>query len=268
MEANYLYLDGTIVREPIIGVGGTGIVVSRRGYAYKIPLISKIIKIDGVPFDDPGYPPKEGDYDERATAIKAFENEKAIYRRLGDHAGIIRCYNLLSADPSIQMPLMEGDLRHYLDDQTRPTKATLLSWLTQLAHAMAHIHSRRVIVGDFRLDNIVFDGNMSIKLVDFSESSLMPPGWNLDGCDENGFSIGTDIGQFGAAMFDMITGQRCAFDIYHDWKQVGDRPTWPRRDTLPSTRGVWLGSIIEKCWTKGFVSAQDLAEALEKECVC
>lgn len=265
MDANYVYLDGTVVREEIIGVGGTGIVVSRGGYAYKIPLISKIIKIDGVPFDDGGFPPpKEGDYDERATAIEALENEKAIYRRLGDHSGIIRCYNLQSTDPSIQMPLMEGDLRHYLDE-TRPARATLLSWLTQLAHAMAHIHSRRVIIGDFRLDNIVYDENMSIKLVDFSESSLMPLDWDLDGCDGSGFSIWTDLGQFGAVMFDMITGQRCAFDIYHDWRQVGDQPTWPRRDTLPSTSGVWLGSIIEKCWTKGFGSAQDLVEELEKQ---
>jgi serine/threonine protein kinase len=165
------------------------------------------------------------------------------------------------------MPLMQGDLRRFLD-KTRPAKTTLLSWLTQLAHAIAHIHSRRIIIADFRLDNVVYDETMSIKIVDFSESSLMPLDWDLDGCDANGFSIWTDIGQFGAAMFDMITGQRCTFDIYQDWKQVGDQPTWPRRDTLPSTSGVWLGPIIEKCWTKEFVSAQDLVEELERESVC
>ncbi|KIW85358.1 hypothetical protein Z517_00748 [Fonsecaea pedrosoi CBS 271.37] len=266
MEANYVYLDGTTVREQIIGIGGTGIVVLRRGYAYKIPLISKIIKIDGVPFDSGKLlPSREGDYDERATAVKAFEHEKAIYRRLGDHPGIIRCYNLQSPDPSIQMPLMEGDLRHYLDQTTRPGKETLLSWMTQLAHAMSHIHSRHVIIADFRLDNVVFDEKMRIKLVDFSECSLMPLDWDLDDCDENGFSTWTDIGQFGAVMFDMITGQCCAFDIYQDWEQVGDPTTWPRRDSLPSTSGVWLGSIIEKCWTKQFPSARNLAEELDRE---
>lgn len=96
----------------------------------------------------------------------------------------------------------------------------------------------------------------------------MPLDWGQDGCDANGFSIWTDIGQFGAVMFDIITGQRCVFDIYQDWKQVDDPTTWPRRDSLPSTRGVWLGSIIEKCWTKGFVSAQDLVEELERHSVC
>ncbi|OAL32584.1 hypothetical protein AYO20_07894 [Fonsecaea nubica] len=267
MEANYVYLDGTTVTEDIIGIGGTGIVVSRRGYAYKIPLISKILKIDGIPFDYGALlPRKEGDYDERATAVKALEHEKDIYRRLGDHPGIIHCLNLQSPDPSIQMPLMEGDLRHYLDQTpTWPGKATLLSWMTQLAHAMVHIHSRRVIIADFRLDNIVFDEKMDIKLVDFSESTLMPLDWDLDGRDANGFSIWTDIGQFGAVMFDMTTGQRCTFDIYQDWKQVGDPTTWPGRETLPSTRRVWLGPIIEKCWNKQFALARRLAEELEKE---
>lgn len=265
--ANYLYLDGTRVTEEIIGVGGTGIVVHRGGYAFKIPRISKIVEIDGVPFDNGSLTPKEGDYDERAAAIRAFENEKAIYRRLGDYPGIIRCQNLSSTEPSIQMPLMNGDLRHYLAE-TMPERGTQLSWLTQLAHTIAYIHSRRIIIADFRLDNVVFNEKLAIKLVDFSESSLMPLDWDLDGCDDVGFSILTDIGQFGAAMFEMITGQRCAFDIYQDWNDVGDPTTWPRRDTLPSTGGVWLGSIIEKCWTKGFASAKDLAAELDNEKVC
>lgn len=50
--ANYLYLDGTVVKEEIIGVGGAGIVVKRGAYAFKIPRISKLIKIDRVPVHD------------------------------------------------------------------------------------------------------------------------------------------------------------------------------------------------------------------------
>ncbi|RMZ79917.1 hypothetical protein DV738_g3041, partial [Chaetothyriales sp. CBS 135597] len=262
--ANYLYLDGTVVIEEIIGVGGGGIVVKRGGYAFKIPRISKVIEIDGVPFDDGRLTPNEGDYDERAAAIRAFKNEKAIYRRLGDHPGIIRCYNLASDDPSIQMPLMKGDLRHHLAG-IRPGRATQLSWLLQLAHTLAYVHSRRVLICDIRLDNVVLDDNKSVKLIDFSESSLMPLDWDLNGCDDAGFSTFTDIGQFGALIFELTTGQRCSFDIYQDWKDVGDPTTWPRRETLPSTTGLWLGSIMEKCWTKGFLSAQDLEEELEKE---
>jgi len=39
----------------------------------------------------------------------------------------------------------------------------------------------------------------------------------------------------------------------------------PRRDSLPSTSDVWSGYIIEKCWTQGFRSANDLVAELSKE---
>ncbi|KIW10018.1 hypothetical protein PV08_11794 [Exophiala spinifera] len=102
---------------------------------------------------------------------------------------------------------------------------------------------------------------MSIKLVDFSESSLMPLDRNLDNCDVNSFSIwGRRWTSLGGWIFDMTPGQRCAFDIYQGWKQPEDPTTWRRRQHLLSTNGVWLGSVIQKCWTKDFESAQDLVE--------
>lgn len=50
-----------------------------------------------------------------------------------------------------------------------------------------------------------------------------------------------------------------------DWKP-GDPYSWPRRESLPSTDGIWLGHIIEACWIEGhFASADDLASALEDQ---
>ncbi|OAL29778.1 hypothetical protein AYO20_09070 [Fonsecaea nubica] len=130
---------------------------------------------------------------------------------------------------------------------------------------MAYIHSCRVIIGDFRLDNVVYDDQMRIKLLDFSECTLMPLEWDFVGSDDAGFSILTDIAHFGAVMFQIISGKDCAFDIYQEWTQVGDPTVWPSRETLPRTGGIWLGDIIDKCWSKGFMSASELAQALGKE---
>jgi hypothetical protein len=47
-------------------------------------------------------------------------------------------------------------------------------------------------------------------------------------------------------------------------KEATDEVTWPRRNNLPSTDNVWLGGIIEKCWTQGFKSAGDLAADLKQ----
>ncbi|EEQ35469.1 conserved hypothetical protein [Microsporum canis CBS 113480] len=227
-KSAFLHLDGTKVVERVIGIGGTGIVIERRQYALKIPRILRPIEVDGVPVATGRLTPEEGNYDERPDLIRSIQDEKAIYRRLGDHPGIVRCFNLSSDDPSIQMYLMKnGDLRHYLAE-TRPEKSIQLS-------------------------------------CDFGESVMMPLDWDLNGSDDLGFSIMTDIGQFGAVMFEIVTGQRCRFDLAQGQREPGDLYTWPRRDSLPSTTNTWLGHIIEKCWTQEITSAKDLAAELDEE---
>ena len=267
LNAEFLHLDGTRVVERIIGIGGTGIIIQQGQYALKIPRISREIERVGVPLMYERLTPKEGDYDERPDLISSIEDEKAIYRRLGDHPGILRCYNLSSSQHSIQMALMKnGDLRHYLAE-TRPEREQQLSWLTEMAHTMAYVHHRRIILADIRSENLLLDDDLAIKFADFGNSTLMPLEWDLDGSDDLGFSIFTDIGQFGAVMLEILTGQKCKFDIFQDWTEAGDSSSWPLRESLPSTREIWLGDIIEKCWTREYRSAQDLAAELDKKVV-
>ena len=257
-------MDGTKMTEQIIGQGQVGLVVSRGGYAVKIPKIERILEIDGVPRDSGRLTPEEGGYDPRTSLIELLQREKAIYRRLGDYSGVIQCLNRSSTDPEIQMPLMGDDLRHFLA-KVRPEKQRQLSWILQMAHTLAYVHSQRVLICDVRLDNFMVDDQTGkLKLIDFSNSTLMPLDWNLEGGDHDGYTILTDIGQLGVAMFDMITGQRCSFDLFQEWDDTGVM-TWPRRDTLPSTSGVWLGHIIEKCWNQGYKSAMELVEELNNE---
>ncbi|KAK2812763.1 hypothetical protein FQN50_001092 [Emmonsiellopsis sp. PD_5] len=261
----FLHLDGTRVVERVIGLGGTGIVVEQGQYALKIPRILRPIEVDGVPVATGRLTPEPGNYDERPDLIHSIQDEKAIYRRLGDHPGIVRCFNLSSDDPSIQMDLMKnGDLRHYLAEK-RPEKSTQLSWLTSMAHTMSYIHGYRIIIADIRLDNLLLTEDMCVKFCDFGESAMMPLDWDLNGTDDLGFSILTDIGQFGAVMFEIVTGQKCKFDLAQGRREPGDLYTWPPRDSLPSTTNTWLGNIIEKCWTRGITSAKDLAAELDKE---
>ncbi|KAK2806104.1 hypothetical protein FQN51_008057 [Onygenales sp. PD_10] len=249
----FLHLDGTRVVGRVIGLGGTGIVIERGQL------------VDGVPMSTGRLTPEPGNYDERPDLIRSIQDEKAIYRRLGDHPGIVRCFDLSSDDPSLQMDLMKnGDLRHYLAEK-RPKKSTQLSWLASMAHTMSYIHGCRIIIADIRLDNLLLTEDLCVKFSDFGESAMMPLDWDLNGSDDVGFSIMTDIGQFGAVMFEIVTGQRCKFDLAQGWREPGDMYTWPRRDSLPSTINVWLGHIIEECWTRGITSAKDLAAELDRE---
>lgn len=263
-EAVWLRLDGTILKEKVLGLGATGVIIEQGPYAIKIPNISRHIKVDGVPVEMRPLTPEEGDYDERPPLIESIQVEKAIYKRLGDHPGIVRCHNLESTDVSIQMDLMNGDLRHYMADNT-PERTTQLSWFTQIAHTIAYIHEHRIIVADIRLDNLLLDDTLAVKFCDFGESALMPLKWDLNGTDDLGFSVSTDIGQFGVVMYEVTTGLKCKYDLLQDRKEPENLYTCPRRDSLPSTENMWLGRIIDKCWTQAYKSAEELAVELDQE---
>lgn len=85
----------------------------------------------------------------------------------------------------------------------------------------------------------------------------------METADDEGSTIHTDIGQLGAAMYEIVTGERCSFDLLRDVPQ-DQSATWPKRFHLPCLNGVWLGWVIELCWTEGgFQSAWELVYLLE-----
>lgn len=49
-------------------------------------------------------------------------------------------------------------------------------------------------------------------------------------------------------MYGTITGQWCKFDIYQEWKDVGNPTVRPKRHTLPSTKDLWLGSLAHSAF--------------------
>lgn len=264
-ESVLLHLDGTVVTEKVIGEGGSGIVIEKGQYAVKLPKLSREVKVYGVPVEMRPLTLEGDDYDERPPLIQSIELEKAIYQKLGNHYGIVRCHNVESTEISIRMDRMNGDLRHYLVDH-KPDKKTRLSWLKTLAHTLAYIHEHRIIVSDIRLDNLLLDDTLAVKFCDFGESALMPLDWDVNGTDEFGFSFCTDIAQFGTAMYEIITGFKCRFDLNNVLEDGESYFTaCPPRETLPSTEHIWLGHIIDKCWTEEFKSAHELAIQLDQE---
>ncbi|KAJ9497052.1 hypothetical protein H2202_007524 [Exophiala xenobiotica] len=258
----FLHLDGTPVTEEILGMGGSGLVIRKGQLAVKIPRLWQGVD---VPADGRLTPEPEA-FDMRQCRIDQMQLEKSILRRLRDCDGVVPCFNLDSTELSIRMTYMEkGDLRSYLERE-KPSRQTQLTWLRKMAHTLSDIHRRRIIVADVRSDNYLIDKSLDIYLTDFGESSMMPLEWEMKDLNADGESVATDIGNFGAVMYEVITGQHCKFDLLQDWKEPGDPFSWPRRDSLPSTHGLWLGHIIEMCWVQGsFASADELATTLDDQ---
>ncbi|EXJ82317.1 serine/threonine protein kinase [Capronia epimyces CBS 606.96] len=288
----FLYLDGSPVCDEILNMAGFGMVIRRGEFAIKIPRLREgvddsedeiarlRIRLRGVLSD-------LKEIDMREFIIEQIYREKWIFQTLSDCEGVVPCFDLDSPDVSICMRYMgKGSLRSYLESEKenendnhnhnpnhshnhRLDQHTRVRWLKSMAHTLSNLHRRRVIVTNLRSDNFLIDDTMSIYLANFGECSVMPLTWDMSTPNLDGEGVATDIGQFGAVMFEVITGHHCTFDMMQESKESWDLFSWPPRDSLPSTEGVWLGHIIEKCWTQGegfFASADDLVAALEQAC--
>lgn len=152
------------------------------------------------------------------------------------------------------------DLCLYIS-RKRPLKTLQLLWFRQMALALSHIHDCSVIVADIACWNILLDSDLSIKFCDFTESTIMPLDTNMETDDDNRYSIYTDIGQLGKVFYEVITRRDCGFNLHEN---NTSRAILLQRDTLLSTEDIWLGLIIEKCWTPGaYRNASSLVEDLD-----
>ncbi|CRG92844.1 hypothetical protein PISL3812_09915 [Talaromyces islandicus] len=247
----FVDLSGTPIPDnEVIGYGGSGVVVRRDNLAIKTPLRH--------PWSC------EEDVQENT---KVLQHEQRVYRRFNLYSSdlvdcIVPCSGLCTN--AIQLVFMEnGDLRAYLEKH-KPSRTVQLSWFRQMARALEQTHDKYVLVGDLATRNFLLDSELSIKISDFSEASILPLGTSMEEVDDNGFSIQTDIGLLGAVMYEVITGKKCKFDLFPDDLADSSRATFPQRSSLPSTETLWLGSIIDKCWTPGgFRNAHALSQALK-----
>ncbi|KAG5294791.1 serine/threonine protein kinase [Histoplasma ohiense] len=248
----FINLDGEpILEKEVLGYGRSGVVVLCRGTAIKIPLRHPWSTETDVELN-----------------IHVIQREQDVYRRLSPTVdnqldGVVPYIELYPKATHLAH-MKNGDLRAYLEVNNKPPLALQISWFRQMARALEQIHDRRVLIADIASRNFLLDSNLSVKFCDFTEASILPFGTAMETVDDNGYSIQTDIGQLGAVMYEVVTGgQRCQFDLFKDNLPDDGRARWPHRDSLPSTEGLWLGPIIERCWIKGgFQNAHYLSQAL------
>jgi serine/threonine protein kinase len=238
---------GSFPPDQILGMGRTGIVVRHDDKtAVKFPIRWESSSDDQV-----------------QANIEDIQHEQSVYQRLNNCQGVVHCYGF--DETSIQLELMtKGDLRSYLF-KNRPSKALQLRWFREMAQTLARIHDNFVIVVDIASRNFLIDSDMSVKLCDFTEATKFPPGTRMETAEDDGYSIQTDIGQLGAVIYEVVTGKKCEFYLFKDADPSDvSSASWPRRSDLPELQNIWLGEIIERCWTKSaYLNASDLLDDLE-----
>ncbi|KAG5288128.1 hypothetical protein I7I48_10233 [Histoplasma ohiense] len=219
MFSSFLNLDGTPLCDSVLDHSRTGVVVRRGDITVKLPL--RYI----------------GDNNDNTQAnCLVIKHEEDVYQQLQNCNDVVCCFSF--SGYCIQMELMEnGDLATYLKRQ-HLVQSLQLSWFQQMAHTLVHIHNCCVIVADIATKNFVLSTDLSVKFCDFTESSILPLGSDMERADDHGYSIYTDIGQLGAVIYEVITRQCCEFDLFRDQLSGPACAVWPWREILPSTKNV------------------------------
>ncbi|PGH21453.1 serine/threonine protein kinase [Polytolypa hystricis UAMH7299] len=193
--------------------------------------------------------PEEGNPDTaymNETNIDALVNEGNVYRRLGQHKGILQCFQI--TEHSIELAFAnQGDLMKYIEQNPPPTDKLRLEWIRCLADAFAYVHSRRVVVDDIHTGNILIHNNRP-QLSDFNQSFLLPLDTDMEHFSAHGTNPEIEILHLSCSKF--------KYDYF-------DREHWPGLDELPSTDGILAETIIRKCWTKGYASMESPRKDVE-----
>ncbi|WEW60683.1 hypothetical protein PRK78_006170 [Emydomyces testavorans] len=107
------------------------------------------------------------------------------------------------------------DLRKYLA-QNKPFKSLRLKWFCEMTRTLAHIHDQYAIVADIASHNFFLAADLSVKFCDFTDSSVMDLHVDMETAGDDEYSIQTDVGQLGAVIYEVVSGERCEFDLFKE----------------------------------------------------
>lgn len=201
MSSPFLDLRGNLIsQEDVLGCGSSAIVLLQEGVAIKIPLRYLWSSDSDVEVN-----------------LHSVRREQEIYRRLQSAdderaKGIVGC--IKSSTESTKLAYMaNGDLRAYIEKQ-RPPHELQLAWFRQMARTLCYIHNKHVLVTDIATRNFLVDTDLSVKIYNFTEASLIPLETDMETVDDNGFTAQIDVGLLGTVIYEVMTGKKCEIDLF------------------------------------------------------
>jgi serine/threonine protein kinase len=176
-------------------------------------------------------------------------NEIAVYERLGSHDGIIQCFKV--RDGSIELAFAsQGDLLSYMQMNPLPSRQFRAKWIQMLVDTFSYAHTRRVVVQDVTLRNVLVHNN-SLKLSDFGESALLPLDTDMEHFCVNDTTPKIEILHLGCILYSIAIWREFKYDYF-------DTERWPEAGELPATDDIPFASIIQKCWNGEYASMEAL----------
>lgn len=208
----------------------------------------------------------------------ALAREAAIYKHLGEHPQILRCFGLVEIHPNIHSLRLElaplGNIRQYVGnhrDCPIPER-NRLQMAFDIATGLSHAHSRNVQHSDLSCRNLFLFQGYRVKIGDFGGSLIQGSGFVETVCEEMAYELPCrgrpfserpvtkrEIFALGSAIFEIMAWRR-PFEGLED----NDIEARYAREEFPSLDNVPLGPIISNCWNEAYETAEDAVISLRE----
>jgi len=170
----------------------------------------------------------------------------------------------LAAAEGVFLARMEGSIQSRLDASARCRRATVskelqLRWAKQIAHSLAWLERQEYFHGDLKPANVLLDVHDNAILSDFGSCEkvgaylrtgcgVYTVGWGKGGPESEAYA-------YGWTLYDIMNGGHA-----EELDEVGNASNV----VFPSTAGLVLDEVIQRCWRKEFSSMRGLEEAVLK----
>ncbi|KAI7201267.1 hypothetical protein D0869_04489 [Hortaea werneckii] len=230
-----LFVDGTRVNvADLIGNGSDGFIIRKGHHVLKIPKLYGHLQPDGT---------IEADSDNDFQSGR-LEIEKQVYKRLHGAPGIAECFGCTSNGILLKY-YPNGTLSEHIARHPRPSMSWRWKWILQTTEAIACCHERGVLVFDIALRNFFLADDFSLRLIDFSYSSLVPTAVDVDMVEVDGSIVKLDLLHLANVIYSIWVWQEftvyCALEF-----------EWPDLNRLSELEGFDGGYAVPKCWERKY----------------
>ncbi len=224
----------------MIGNGMDGFVIRKGCHVLKIPHLYGSIHPDG----------KVEPSSENEWYVGRLELEKEVYERLRRVPGVAECIECTSNGILLQY-YGNGSLREYMAEHEPPPLPRRWDWILQATDIIARCHQRGVLVFDIAPRNFVLTDDLDLRIIDFSNSSLLPLSVDINRAEVDGSTVRVDLLHLSSVIYSIMSWQPFSVDCAMESE-------WPDIDKIPDLEGLQCGQAIRKCWTRTYTRIQEL----------
>lgn len=224
MQDRIMLADGQLIDAgDVVGHGADGFVISKgSNHVMKIPILYGVVDVDGSV-----NPAADNElYRDR------LEGEKKVYQRLHNVPGVAECIESTS-NGILLTRYTKGSLSKRLAScrEQVPPASQRWKWLLQAADIVARCHEHGVLIFDIALRNFLLDDDASLRIIDFANSSLLPPGSDITQANVEGCIVGLDLLHLCTVIYSIMAWREFSVDC-------DTQAEWSAMDKLPDLTGL------------------------------